>query len=679
MSIIPVALSFWLLGTIVLAFGQRDSLVYLFFLFCQATTIILGLGAASSYAPTWGWWLFGLLLWWIGPLTFHTHLALSASDGSKLHIRFLYSVYFFALVFTCMDLIRLNLEIAGPMLTFKYLWVGAFILSSAGHLISTSLRRTSVEHQRRTRIAGISALVAIMPFVFFSLIPDAFTGKFILPYEITFLALPIIPLGYCYAILRYRLVRIERVISQSAARALAIFMIIILYGFVYIFTSNSFPRTGTHYSIFELVTLLSMVFSAHPIYQGLYRWIYLVFYGGWSYERLAVNRISQDLKHVKGDTYSIAQTLCQTLQRTMRLEYVNLLLSDGCLITTNKEGSSSNEALSFHAQQVMDLFDKLREKTDSELGPGEELKEFLSTVGFENWQLLGQRPQLWLLFGGSRNWQGLLVLGSKYGRGDFEAKDLEILEVVLRQAGAALENERLLEEVRQRSNQIRDLSRKVMWTREVERKRIARDLHDLVIQTLVGINFQLSSFSTRHHAGTAGELQMIRNNLQESLVELRGICADLRPPALDALGLVPALEARVTEISSQVPFEISLKSSGLEEDEISDEIALCVYRFFQEALMNVQKHSDAGVVMVHLHTDSDHRLQLIIEDDGRGFDAPERLEMLVTQQHFGLVGLREQVEAVGGQMQIEAGIGQGCRLIANLPLNLESAHSQPGI
>jgi signal transduction histidine kinase len=667
-SIIPICLSFWLLGVIVLAFGKPDKLVYLFFLFCQLATITLGLGAVSSYAPTSGWWLFSLILWWSGPLTFHTHLALSFSNGKRLQERFIAGLYGITLILTLIDIVRLSHGFAGPFLTFKYLWVGLFILASAGLLISASIANESADHRRKTRIAGISAAAAFMPFIFFSLIPDAFTGQFIFPYEVTLLALPILPLGYCYAILLYRLVQVEREISQSAAYALATFIIVILYAFIYLFFSNSFSLFNTNFSIIELIIILAMIFAAHPIHQGLYRRLYFVFYGGWFDDQEAVKRIFQDLKYVKGDTYSIGQTLCETLQRTMWLDHVNLLLSDGRLIMTAKEHRLPVTNSAFESKQVAILFNKLQELTGRELGSGEELKDALVEIGAENWGLSWQKSNLWLLFGGSSNWQGLLVLGSKRGRAEFSTRDLEILEVVVRQAGAALENERLLDEVRQRSNQIRELNRKVMWTREVERKRIARDLHDMVIQTLVGINYQLSNIQAENDFEMAEELRSIRNNLRGSMVELRSICADLRPPALDVLGFLPALEARITEIKSQVTFDIAINCTGFNGNEIPEEITLCVYRFVQEALLNVQKHSTAKNVLVDLNAESDRWLKILIKDDGQGFIPPAKLEMFVELHHFGLVGLQEQVQAVGGQMEIVSMMGKGCRLSANIPL-----------
>ena len=668
LSIIPIATAFWLLGTVVLAYGQSDRLVTLFFLFCQTAAVSLSLGAVSSFGPTWAWLSFGLMLWWVGPLALHTHLALSSWEGFLSGRKVLPVLYAFALLFTAADYYRLQLLVTGPLLGIKYIWLGICLLASASLLIYTSWKGASADQRRRTKIAGISAISAFLPSVFFSMIPEALTGQFMLPYEITLLALLILPLGYSYSILLYRLVKMEREISQSAAYALATFIVFVIYAFLYIFITDSFSSVRQPHTLIEVLAVLVLMLTAHPMHQALARRLYLAFYGGWVDDRGAVKRISEELKHVKGDTVSIAQTLCHTIQRTLLLESVSLVLGDGRLIQTGKDHKSTTEMLIADHEAVTELFQDLQNTTGREMGPGEELRGYVAKAGISEHVRLDSPPKLWLLFGGRSNWQGLLLLGSKRGRGDFEAKDLEILEVVLRQAGAALENERLLEEVRTRSDQVRELNRKARWALEVERKRIARDLHDIVIQTLVGVNFQLANVRARNDPETSEELENIRSDLHESLVELRGICADLRPPALDALGLVPALEARITEIKSQVAFEIFFNRADCGAYEIRDDVALCIYRFMQEALINIQKHAEANTAIIDLHVDPETGLSLLIEDDGQGFDPPDTLEVLVAHQHFGLIGLQEQVEAVGGRMTIESESGKGCRLSAWIPL-----------
>jgi signal transduction histidine kinase len=258
--------------------------------------------------------------------------------------------------------------------------------------------------------------------------------------------------------------------------------------------------------------------------------------------------------------------------------------------------------------------------------------------------------------------------------GELMSNDFRVLEVVIRQAGAALENEFLLDQVTRRTRQITELHRQVERVREEERKRIARDLHDNTVQSLVGINYQLANLRTRVNEDTSEELSGLQENLRHVLREVRQICADLRPPALDSLGLMPALQARILEIKSQAAFDVvfdwepalQIKMDG------SDEKELFIYRFINEAIINVQKHACAQKVHISLQVSDEKGISVAVEDNGVGFELPTNLESLVSEKHFGLVGLYEQADTLGGKMQVESAPGKGCRIMAVLPEKFES-------
>lgn len=211
---------------------------------------------------------------------------------------------------------------------------------------------------------------------------------------------------------------------------------------------------------------------------------------------------------------------------------------------------------------------------------------------------------------------------------------LEIIEVVVRQAKAALENAYLLKEVRQRSEHINRLHRQLLEAREEERKRVARDLHDQTIQALAGLNYQIARIKKRQNPELWDELNLLQNEVQQILREVRQICADLRPPGLDDMGLASAIRSRLAVFRSHSSLQIELAvEDGLDPRE---EISLTLYRCFQEALMNVQKHAQASRVSIDLKKDQGD-IMLIIEDDGQGFILPEKLEDFTEVQHFGLV------------------------------------------
>jgi signal transduction histidine kinase len=673
LTTILVALSFWLLGLMVLVFGPPGGLTRSFFLFGQVFTLILGLGSISSFGPLLCGWIFGLMQWWIGPLAIQTHLLLANSSRSHNQERLLHLFYALALIFSLLDLLRFAEEATGLLLTVRYLWVGLTLLAAAGVLFTAPHPSTALDDRRKTRIAALTAVIAFLPFVLFSLLPDALFDQTILPYEIAFLTLPVLPLGYSYAILRYKLIHLDHYVNRSAAYSLVILLIGGLYGLAYLASLRITDQGNEPISLLEIGAMLLLILGAQPLYKFLQRWVDSVFYGGWYDDRVASKQISHALTQVEGDASYIALTLCQALQKTMQLEYADLLLNDGRLISTKVSLPKSGKSLSpFANGKVRDWFQALRSSTGREIGPGKELPEILSSSDLPQRWLAGFKPQLWLLLGGKNSPQGLLVLGARRGGGELNPADLEILEVVIRQAGTALENAALLREVRQQIERNRVLQRQVFRSLQEERKRLARDLHDRTIQALVGVNYQLAEVRAQMNAEAGSKLSPIMKTLRATLTDLRQVCADLRPPALDALGLVPAIQSRVAELRAQVSFEIELDiDERLVNAVVSDDTATCIYNFFQEGIMNVQKHAGADWALVSMQLTKENEIVIAVEDDGQGFVPPAKLEGLVEGRHFGLVGLQEQAEAAGGQVRVESSPGHGCRLAARLPLDYE--------
>ncbi|MRS02506.1 hypothetical protein EG832_04660 [bacterium] len=669
LSTIFVALSYWLLGILIVAFGPQDRSVTMFFIFTNTFSIMLSLGSVSAIAPLWAGWIFSLMLWWMGPIVFHAHILLSRPVFSKNRGKILACVYLPALVLTAFDIVRLSMTVPG-LQEIKYSWLGICLAGSALILIYTSHSGNSVDLRRKMEIAGLSALLAFLPFVLFSLLPNALVGHYILPYEISFLALPVLPLGYGYAILRYKLIRIERYINRSFAYALVILIIGAIYGLIYLSVPHILPDSPNGASIIGFGIAMLLIIGAHPLYKVLQRGIDKVFYGGWFDDRLIVKQVSRALNQADGDAFNIAFILCQALKKTLQLEYATLVLSDGRVISTGPlPGHSSGNLFIAEEASAVQLFDELKAKVGREIGTGLELIDVLRSSCFGCSWIVGRKPQFWLLMCNKQAYRGMLILGNRYGGGEFAPGDLEILEVVIRQAEVALENEFLLDEVRQRSIQIKDLHRQVLLARDEERKRVARNLHDKTIQALVGINYQMSDVRVSVNYGHSQKFADIQEQLRTIIRDLRQVCADLRPPAIDTLGLIPAIQSHISELQGQVPFEIKFCVSEPDNLDVPEDIALCIYRFYQEAVLNVRKHADASIVSVCFTIDSDERFNLSITDNGCGFLPPVNLGVLTQTRHFGLVGLQEQVEAIGGSLSIQSAPGAGCCITASVPIN----------
>lgn len=220
--------------------------------------------------------------------------------------------------------------------------------------------------------------------------------------------------------------------------------------------------------------------------------------------------------------------------------------------------------------------------------------------------------------------------------------------------------QRQMEEVAAEKRALDLAYRHLVRGREEERERLARELHDQAIQSLIGLKFYLAEKEEGAQVRLQVELDQVINTLRE-------ICSDLRPPALDRLGLVATLRPYVDDLSARTGLPIELRIEG-NERRLPPEIELALFRVAQEALINAWKYAQTPKVRVTLRF-SEEAVELTVSDRGRGFVVPERLGMLAEAGHFGLVGMQERMELAGGTLHLTSGPGQGTTIVAWVPLH----------
>jgi signal transduction histidine kinase len=204
---------------------------------------------------------------------------------------------------------------------------------------------------------------------------------------------------------------------------------------------------------------------------------------------------------------------------------------------------------------------------------------------------------------------------------------------------------------------------------EEERRHLARELHDEIGQALTGLQLQLAAARAAASATSGSvDLRQTRRGLMESeqivqelTVRVSELSMDLRPSALDSLGLLPALLMHVDRYQARTGLRIDLRHEGLDR-RFAQEVETAAYRGVQEALTNIVRHARATHATVRLLAD-DQTLVLAIRDDGRGFDP------VAQPDTGGLSGMRERVELLGGTVTVEAAPGQGTLVTAELPLD----------
>ena len=224
--------------------------------------------------------------------------------------------------------------------------------------------------------------------------------------------------------------------------------------------------------------------------------------------------------------------------------------------------------------------------------------------------------------------------------------------------GAALQRCRLQGRLAEKEAQRARLLAALLTAQEEERGRIARDLHDQIGQALTALLLGLERQLERPDAAAIAGL---RELTAATLADVRRIALDLRPAVLDELGLAAALERFARDLEARYGLTVSVLVDLPSRLPRTTETVL--YRVAQEALTNVVRHARAREAAV-VATAVGGSLQLVVEDDGVGFD----VEALAPAQQIGLLGMRERLELLGGTLRIESSPGSGCGVHARLPL-----------
>ena len=232
--------------------------------------------------------------------------------------------------------------------------------------------------------------------------------------------------------------------------------------------------------------------------------------------------------------------------------------------------------------------------------------------------------------------------------------------------GGPVENARLMETIRNHSQELRGLTKRLFQSQEEERRRIARELHDEAGQALTGIKLGLDRLEDAvppEAKAFRKEIEEIRNMLVRTSSEIRRLSYHLHPAVLIDLGLEPALDLYFAEASDHSGLDIEFHMVGF-DSRVESGIETVLYRFAQEALNNTLKHSQASNFYVSI-IKSYPKIIFLAEDNGIGFDG---LSAGTAKMSLGLLGMRERADLLGGTFQIRTQPGEGTRLRIEIPL-----------
>ncbi len=255
-----------------------------------------------------------------------------------------------------------------------------------------------------------------------------------------------------------------------------------------------------------------------------------------------------------------------------------------------------------------------------------------------------------------------------------ELDELHLMVGIARQLELSMENARLYRQAQEREETLGHLLTQVVAAQETERQRIARELHDATGQSLTAIAMGLrglansisSDADVNPPSGLQRQAESIQHFATDALGELRRIIADLRPPQLDELGLVPALRWYVQSFRKRHPeIDLTLMVAG-DHTRLPPHYDTVVFRVVQEALTNIAKHSGASRAGVVLEM-KPGEVVVTVQDNGKGFDPTAALNRRGQSSAWGLLGIRERTVLLNGRYEIKSAPDQGTLIRISVP------------
>lgn len=675
-----VALGFWAAGLLVWLGAQRGMSLVFFTLVADilAVGMLAGTGAASDEIAQ----AFQILLALALPITWQFHHSLLDRPPRRVG-RFVSAVLtILAIALSSPFLLGqgvLQDEDAFAILRSSIRLGLVFAWALGWLLLFANYRRASHFVQGRIRLVTFGTLFAFAPLVLLSLLPETSGLQYFVPYELTILWLLLSPVSYAYSLFRRRLVRSEIALNRAGVYYLLIIVLLTVYMALATFPSRLATSWGGQWFIvggFLSVVLLLLFAPIKRAFEKLMAWI---LYGGEITYAAVIARLSESLSTTL-DRESLLNLLTIELSSTLRLNRIGLFLRDDVGTLTSVATARfpiqlapipSNGSVAAYLMKGDPPLRHARVRRAVSAAPlTTEEQAVLSIPGTAYWLPLISGETL----------QGLLLIGDKSEDEPFMAEDEKILTTLSRQAGIAIHNVRLVEEVRAGRQELARAHQQLLARGEYERREIALELHDRAVQQLLGISYQVYEqegtadtpamlITSPNVAVSVQTLETIRGGIVDVVKQLRRLISELRPPELEDMGLAAAIEGYVGRLEQEggdeLPdIELDLDPKDLD---LSDSAKICLFRAAQEALRNALRHAAPEHIRVSLHV-LKGTVELLVEDDGTGFRVPARLSELASRDHFGLTGIAERVAWAGAQLDIRSNTGSGTTVRICVPL-----------
>jgi signal transduction histidine kinase len=555
------------------------------------------------------------------------------------------------------------------------------VLLSASWLILSWRQAWPEVKLRPLRLVTYGNTIACMPFVLLSLLPDTFGSPIYVPYEITLLGLLISPLFYSHA---FTLSHSDG--TKAQLRSFSVYLLIaVVATFVLLAVMAGLNlagiQVGQTWAVAGLALALLFTVAGSAIYRwfaGLSEWIW--FGRGPGYGQV-LDRLAETLATTL-DRDRLRHMLVFEVVRELGLSGASLLLKDGTgqLRIVEAVGSMSLSSRDLAVPADGPLATHLARHTEPITH--ERLRRALASeeLSLPDRFLLALQPILWLPLVSGGELYGLMLIGPKTDADFFTPADLRLLTLLGYRAGIAAHNVLLMDELRNSHKQLSRAHQRLLDAIEQERRHLAHELHDGAVQQLLAVTYQMAysrqaltrdgSEPEQALQAAADSLESLRHELLAVVTQLRSSISELRPAGLDDLGLAPALAGYVSRLEQEHPGRVPEIELDLDDGQIRlpPRVSLCLFRVAQEALRNAIRHSQASYVRLRLRV-SPGEVHMLISDDGRGFNVPEHLSQLTSEDHFGLLSISERIALLPGKLQIRSRPDYGTEISVKVDLS----------
>jgi signal transduction histidine kinase len=508
-----------------------------------------------------------------------------------------------------------------------FLYMSVSFLGGVGLLALKARQESSavLSHQVRLLLWGI--VLSSLPMVSFTLIPEALGQPSVLPVHISILALALMPAFFAYAILQHQLLGIRRLVHRGMVYALTAFVLVVIITFgLVIPLSDKVP--GDRYPLLISAVVVGGVVLFFPLRRAV-QWLidHLLYRDTVGYE-MFLDGMHQNLA-ASDSSPNAASGIANHLAQVMHLESVLVFLGDdpGQSRLVASAGRRSQDVLANLGPQLQASAQNAEDRDYAE-------------VRWESDSLM-----LVTLRSAGR-YLGYLLLGPKEGGEIFVDAEKRLVVTVAPFLAVAVSKGQISEE-------LRDLNQRLVKAEEMERARVASDIHDGPLQKAILLAMDGDAI-----------LQHEKGKIAHQLVsELREVSSRLRPAILDDLGIVPAVEWLLENLPKRFALATHFSLRGLNEEErFSPEVELALFRVSQESVNNTMKHAKATSVQVLLSKDV-NSVVLEVRDDGVGFSPAAR-----ANNGLGLSQMRERVVQLNGSLDVHSSPGHGTTVVARIPL-----------